>query len=257
MYNFYEACIIGNVERVREIIANPDFDVNYVNRRDHRAFSPTGLSKAISCSNVDVVRILLEHPNINVNENRYGDTPLKRTIMRCSQRDDSNMQILRMLLAHQNIDVNCMSPPSLFSESWETPLISATYANSNEVVALLLEHPNIDVHMTDPDGFNALDIAIETQHNDIATMLQSRMGLLIDEGPIEVNMSVPLNTEDAIYGVFIENGCVMADFHGEREFGGYYTKASYDAMQPKRNPMTRQPILRSEVVFYIADVSTT
>jgi hypothetical protein len=66
---------------------------------------------------------------------------------------------------------------------------------------------------------------------------------------------VPPNKDDAISYETIENGMQMVDFHNERKFERYYTKASYDSLNPKQNPITRKPIRESDVMYYIADVS--
>ncbi len=64
----------------------------------------------------------------------------------------------------------------------------------------------------------------------------------------------PSGPRNAITSACIDDGDLMVDFHGERtlENPRYYKKTTYDRLNPKRNPFTRQPILNSQVTTYIA-----
>lgn len=47
-----------------------------------------------------------------------------------------------------------------------------------EIVRLLLRHPDVNIEMTDGDGMNALYVALEAGHRDIAALLYNRRSSL-------------------------------------------------------------------------------
>uniref|UniRef100_A0A6C0F6I3 Uncharacterized protein n=1 Tax=viral metagenome TaxID=1070528 RepID=A0A6C0F6I3_9ZZZZ len=65
---------------------------------------------------------------------------------------------------------------------------------------------------------------------------------------------IPANTDDTIHMMPITDGMDMVDFHGEFGFGRYYPVVVYNSLNPKLNPITRQPILPGDVAFYTARV---
>lgn len=68
-------------------------------------------------------------------------------------------------------------------------------------------------------------------------------------------MNVPKNSMNAILFTPIEDGTRMVNFHGERNFGRYYTANAYNALpKPKRNPQTRRVIQKQNVRPYRAHV---
>jgi len=52
----------------------------------------------------------------------------------------------------------------------------------------------------------------------------------------------------------ITDGMDMVDFHGEFGHQRYYPVVVYNSLNPKLNPITRQPILPGDVTFYTARV---
>ncbi len=63
---------------------------------------------------------------------------------------------------------------------------------------------------------------------------------------------LPRNAKNAITMDPIEEGQTMVNFHGEFDQGRYYTKNTYNSINPKRNPYTRQNILPKNVIHYRA-----
>lgn len=66
-----------------------------------------------------------------------------------------------------------------------------------------------------------------------------------DDPPIQ-RIAVPPGTTDIIsaYPIPYDTDTRMVDFHGERGFGRYYTRDTYDRLLvPRLNPYTQQPIL--------------
>lgn len=74
----------------------------------------------------------------------------------------------------------------------------------------------------------------------------------VTPAPLE-SMNVPRNATNAILFTPITEGEPMVNFHGERGYGRYYSRATYNAMPtPKRNPQTRQFIQPRNVRTYRA-----
>lgn len=65
-------------------------------------------------------------------------------------------------------------------------------------------------------------------------------------------VNIPEGQADLIMFDEIPEGTRMADFHGERARGRFYTEQTYRSLDPKRNPSTRKTILPSEVTLYTA-----
>ena len=212
----------------------------HVYGRTHRDFLD-----ACSHNRIDVIRDLMNDPTLDDVCLRCGFL----IAISCKQ-----IAAVELLLAHPNINVN--------DRHWfyQTPLMNAlTVAEHSlpedlekiiHIISLVLAHPNIDLSIEDAGGETALDYA---KGNDtLVAMIRAKMPPVVEQEVFV--MSVPRDTDDAISYETIENGTLMVDFHNERRFGRYYTKASYDALSPKRNLVTRKPILKSEVVYYLADV---
>lgn len=250
--SFFQACSDGNTQHLHELLGENKFTL--YDGEQMGDFLQRGLIRAIARNHIETVRILLAHSDIIVNIclKNNKNSPLVMAV------HNKNDDIVKMLLDHPAIDVN---------EHVGNPLCTvlnfAVYWGKTECVKHILAHPKINVGLVDVFDRTPLQLAIhqmektfDDEYREIIDMLHLHMGVYVKPS-IHLKMPVPPKTEDVIYGLFIENGCVMADFHGEREFGRYYTKASYKTLlQPKRNPVTRQPILPSEVVFYIAEVSS-
>jgi hypothetical protein len=228
---FFQACSLNNVDLVRKLITDPDIR-RHLNLNEGLIVSIVGGS---------VFDLLVAQPDIDINwHTDRGVSALHIAVFVC--RHEEHVDILKKLLAHPNIDVN------IKDKFGRTPLMIAARANCN-TFALMLAHPNIDVLAEDNHGNTALAYAA---NEEIKNLILDKMPPVIAQDIFI--MSVPPNTEDAISYETIERGMLMVDFHGEREFGRYYTKKTYDALSPKRNLMTRRPILKSEVVYYMADV---
>ena len=70
-------------------------------------------------------------------------------------------------------------------------------------------------------------------------------------------IKIPAGQEDVISMAPIPDGTRMVDFHGERAKHRYYTEATYNALNPKKNPYTRQAIEPNQVTRYIAKLDST
>lgn len=273
---WFKACHYGTVSVIRELAANPEFNVNQLNSVGRNALfmacyngyieivrillahpnihvGSEGVNDTTSCmmyaalgKNFDVVRILLDHPTINVNRRGWRElTPLSWSIMRNSE------ELFEMLMNHSDIDVNV---GDIFG--WR-PISWATRYRRTSMVRRLLAHPDIDVNIMHTDTneyYTLLHIANEYQMYEIRDMLIQHQTMRQAVAEVVLRLSVPPNQEDAIYREPIVDGTPMVDFHEERSYGRYYTKASYDSLILKRNPATRRVIYRSDLILYIAEV---
>jgi len=70
-------------------------------------------------------------------------------------------------------------------------------------------------------------------------------------------IKIPAGQEDVISMTAIPDGTRMVDFHGERAKHRYYTEATYNSLNPKKNPYTRQEIEPNQVTRYIAKLDST
>ena len=70
-------------------------------------------------------------------------------------------------------------------------------------------------------------------------------------------INIPKEQTDAITFADIPDGTRMVDFHGEKARHRYYTEATYNALNPKKNPFNRKDILPGDVTRYIAKLDPT
>jgi hypothetical protein len=129
---FLSACRTGKQDVVREIIADPNFDVNV-----HLPGGQWGLREAVENLKIEIIEMLLAHPKIDVNQIHLAwDSALHCAVMIYGWK---GRQILEMLLAHPQINVNIATPRiEYMTGGGITPLM---YANrvprANSALALL------------------------------------------------------------------------------------------------------------------------
>jgi hypothetical protein len=97
-----------------------------------------------------------------------------------------------------------------------------------------------------------LDILLDIQRMNPGLGQQLKTAINFLEKQLSPVINIPSGQEDLISFDPIEEGTLMVDFHGEREFGRFYTKESYESMDPKLSPSSRREILPEEVTKYIA-----
>lgn len=198
------------------------------------------LVEAATTDDISHVRELLRS-GADVNQaDAFGGTPLYHAAR------NGHADIVRAILALPGIDIEKTG-------DGYTPLMAASLFGHTDVVRMLLA-AGANVNYTSPEGYTALTVA---DNRAVKSILREAMNAV----PVAViaedlpEMLVPANQDDAISAEAIENGTVMADFHGERDFGRYYTKSTYDSLPaPKKNPQSRKVIAPKEVVFYRAKV---
>jgi len=112
---FLSACRMGKADVVRNMIADPDFDVNV-----RLPGGQWALREAVENVKIDIVEMLLAHPRIDVNQiDLAWDSALHRAVMIYGGK---GKQILEMLLAHPDINVNIMTRRIFEPDGGMTPL---------------------------------------------------------------------------------------------------------------------------------------
>lgn len=112
---FLSACRMGKQDVVREIIADPNFDVNV-----RLPGGQWALREAVENAKIEIVEMLLAHPKINVNQiDLAWDSALHRAVAIYGWK---GKQILEMLLAHPDINVNIMTRRIFEPDGGITPL---------------------------------------------------------------------------------------------------------------------------------------
>jgi hypothetical protein len=106
---------MGKQDVVREIIADPNFDVNV-----RLPGGQWALREAVENAKIEIVEMLLAHPKINVNQiDLAWDSALHRAVAIYGWK---GKQILEMLLAHPDINVNIMTRRIFEPDGGITPL---------------------------------------------------------------------------------------------------------------------------------------
>jgi hypothetical protein len=112
---FLSACRTGKQDVVREIIADPNFDVNV-----RLPGGQWALREAVENAKIEIVEMLLAHPKIDVNQiDLAWDSALHRAVAIYGWK---GKQILEMLLAHPDINVNIMTRRIFEPDGGITPL---------------------------------------------------------------------------------------------------------------------------------------
>jgi ankyrin repeat protein len=115
---FLSACRMGKADAVRNMIADPNFDVNV-----RLPGGQWALREAVENVKIDIVEMLLAHPRIDVNQiDLAWDSALHRAVVIYGGK---GKQILEMLLAHPDIDVNIMTRRIFEPDGGMTPLMYA------------------------------------------------------------------------------------------------------------------------------------
>ncbi len=163
--DFFEACVLDDRPRVRELIEAPGGS-DLVNQRSQDGFPALGLTAYFG--HLALLELLLEHgadPNLPA-ANAMRVAPLNSAV---ANRDpDKALSIAKTLLA-----AGCNVDPRQ-AGGW-TPLHSAAAAGHEALVELLLKH-GADRDLESDDGRNASAMARERGHQHLASRLASSPG---------------------------------------------------------------------------------
>ncbi|KAH0625958.1 hypothetical protein JD844_034347 [Phrynosoma platyrhinos] len=137
-----------------------------------------------------VVRRLFSMGNVNAKASQAGQTALMLAVSHGRQ------EMVEVLLA-------CGADPNLQDEEGSTALMCACEHGRAGTVRLLLSQPACDVSIVDHDGNDAVSIALEAGHRDIAALISTHLTQSVVQTP--VSKSIPL-------GIRFTGNC-LAKFH--------------------------------------------
>ena len=198
----HRAVFQKDLEKVKELLENPDIDMNVQDN-----YGQTPLMKAFLYGTHNIIKEILEHPEVDTgirdkrsmtaseladtygkmlisrHERKFGkrqtvktedintvinavDPLLKQTALHTAIKKH-DIDIVEELLRNPYIDVNKQNFVG------NTPLMVAVTNNDKEMVEKILEHPDVDVNKRDKINDIALDIAKRCGYKDIENMIRS------------------------------------------------------------------------------------
>ncbi|CAI5798895.1 KN motif and ankyrin repeat domain-containing protein 3 isoform X1 [Podarcis lilfordi] len=161
----------------------------------------TALHYSVSHSNFDIVQLLLDTGICNVNyQNKAGYTALMLTALATVQQEEE-MAVVRRLFGMGNVNakasqagqtalmlavshgrqemvealLSCGADINLQDEEGSTALMCACEHGRAGTVRLLLTQPDCDASTVDNEGNDAVSIALEAGHHDIAALISTRL----------------------------------------------------------------------------------
>ncbi|XP_006123952.2 KN motif and ankyrin repeat domain-containing protein 3 isoform X2 [Pelodiscus sinensis] len=161
----------------------------------------TALHYSVSHSNFQIVRLLLDTGVCNVDhQNKAGYTALMLAALASVEHDD-DMHVVRRLFGMGNVNAKasqagqtalmlavshgrqemveavlaCGADVNLQDEEGSTALMCACEHGRVETVRLLLAQPACDISIVDNDGNNAVGIALEAGHSNIAVLIYAHL----------------------------------------------------------------------------------
>lgn len=146
-----EACIGGQTEVVRLLLADPRIDVNknyYINEE----FTSFPLLEASSRDYYEIVKLLLQHESIDINKNLKRDDIRTNSLLEAIHFKCTKSALL--LLEQKGIDINYSGYGSLDPNiddiiEFRCPIIEAITSNNSIIVEKLLCFPDINLDFQD------------------------------------------------------------------------------------------------------------
>ncbi|TSL97295.1 KN motif and ankyrin repeat domain-containing protein 3 [Bagarius yarrelli] len=149
-------------------------NVDKQNKAGYTAVMLAALSAVKEEEDLSVVKKLFSLGNVNAKASQAGQTALMLAVSHGRQ------EMVRALL-------ECGANVNTQDDEGSTALMCASEHGRAEIVSLLLEQPGCDIAIVDNDGSNALSIALEASHNDIAVLLYAHMNY--SKAPADVSPS--------------------------------------------------------------------
>ncbi|NXI31641.1 KANK3 protein, partial [Sterrhoptilus dennistouni] len=137
-------------------------NVDHQNKAGYTALMLAALAAVEQEEDMNVVRRLFSMGNVNAKASQAGQTALMLAVSHGRQ------EMVEALLA-------CGADVNLQDEEGSTALMCACEHGRMETVKLLLAQPTCNISIVDSDGNNAVAIALEAGHSDIATLLYAHL----------------------------------------------------------------------------------
>ncbi|NXM21796.1 KANK3 protein, partial [Ploceus nigricollis] len=137
-------------------------NVDHQNKAGYTALMLAALAAVEQEEDMNVVRRLFSMGNVNAKASQAGQTALMLAVSHGRQ------EMVEALLA-------CGADVNLQDEEGSTALMCACEHGRLETVRLLLAQPTCDISIVDSDGNNAVAIALEAGHSDIAALLYEHL----------------------------------------------------------------------------------
>ncbi|NWV51204.1 KANK3 protein, partial [Daphoenositta chrysoptera] len=152
----------SNFHIVRLLLDTGICNVDHQNKAGYTALMLAALAAVEQEEDMNVVRRLFSMGNVNAKASQAGQTALMLAVSHGRQ------EMVEALLA-------CGADVNLQDEEGSTALMCACEHGRVETVKLLLAQPTCNISIVDSDGNNAVAIALEAGHRDIATLLYAHL----------------------------------------------------------------------------------
>nr|XP_055025036.1 KN motif and ankyrin repeat domain-containing protein 3 isoform X2 [Misgurnus anguillicaudatus] len=158
--------------------------VDQPNKAGYTAVMLAALSAVKEESDMSVVHKLFRMGNVNAKASQAGQTALMLAV------SHGRLEMVRSL-------IDCGANVNIQDDEGSTALMCASEHGRVEIVSLLLVQPSCDISIVDNDGSNALSIALDASHNDIAVLLYAHMNYLKTQA--DVTPSLPSSPRKATH----------------------------------------------------------
>ncbi|NXB24370.1 KANK3 protein, partial [Rhagologus leucostigma] len=152
----------SNFHIVRLLLDTGICNVDHQNKAGYTALMLAALAAVEQEEDMNVVRKLFSMGNVNAKASQAGQTALMLAVSHGRQ------EMVEALLA-------CGADVNLQDEEGSTALMCACEHGRVETVKLLVAQPTCNISIVDSDGNNAVAIALEAGHSDIATLLYAHL----------------------------------------------------------------------------------
>ncbi|NXV24672.1 KANK3 protein, partial [Cepphus grylle] len=152
----------SNFHIVRLLLDTGVCNVDHQNKAGYTALMLAALAAVEQEEDMNVVRRLFSMGNVNAKASQAGQTALMLAVSHGRQ------EMVEALLA-------CGADVNLQDEEGSTALMCACEHGRVETVKLLLAQPSCNVSIVDSDGNNAVAIALEAGHSNIAVLLYAHL----------------------------------------------------------------------------------
>ncbi|NXB01858.1 KANK3 protein, partial [Cnemophilus loriae] len=152
----------SNFHIVRLLLDTGICNVDHQNKAGYTALMLAALAAVEQEEDMNVVRRLFSMGNVNAKASQAGQTALMLAVSHGRQ------EMVEALLA-------CGADVNLQDEEGSTALMCACEHGRVETVKLLLAQPTCNISIVDSDGNDAVAIALEAGHSDIAALLYAHL----------------------------------------------------------------------------------